>query len=436
MAWVSRMLKNDLRNADTRNKYARGYLRGRATNHSTDEMQGTTHPEMHWLSCGVRIIGKLTMSREREIANWSARFLASLSNSWRITTVFRQSPRQQQMSDLTGYCEKFLMNTLRPVRARISTPKDSEITQPHQGINEKDQYECRRRTRYEMIKSCFVTFATLTTTFIASPSLANADIYEGINHLRMNQCSTDASKTLPLSTNPDLENAALRRAEGESIGKALTDSSALFSFASVLVVGGDIKTALSRLGSRHCAKLADTGYTDVGAVFAKDRWWIVLGSKDSDSREPAEVASHPAIASDDIGEVLLNTINIARSQARYCGEKLLLAAPPVALNHRLTEAASMHAKDMANRSYFSHSSPEGDSAPERVRAAGYHFRAVGENIAAAPIDSPLLVIEGWLMSPGHCINMMGPQFSEIGMAVARRPGARIGKWVLVFGAHK
>lgn len=286
------------------------------------------------------------------------------------------------------------------------------------------------------MKSGLAPLLVLFATVIARPALANSDIYEGINHLRLNRCATDVSKRLPLAPTAELENAARRRAGGESISDALADSPTQFSSASVLVVGGDIKTALSRLGDRHCDKLADTGLTHVGAVFAKNRWWVVLGSKENESTESVEMAASPVVASADIADALLNRINAARSQDRSCGAQHLLAVPPIALSRHLTEAATLHAHDMVQRRYFAHTSPESQSVGDRVRNTGYRFRAIGENIAAVPADNPALVVEGWLKSPGHCANIMSSQFSEMGAAVARLPGSQQGKWVLVLGSRQ
>ena len=150
----------------------------------------------------------------------------------------------------------------------------------------------------------------------------------------------------------------------------------------------------------------------------------------------AEMASPPVVASEDIADALLDHINTARSQARNCGEKNFQAATPVALNASLTNAATGHAEDMIRRRYFAHTSPEGQSVADRVRATGYRFRVIGENIAVVPAENPALVVEGWLKSPGHCANIMSSQFSEIGAAVARLPGSQQGKWVLVLGSRQ
>ena len=74
---------------------------------------------------------------------------------------------------------------------------------------------------------------------------------------------------------------------------------------------------------------------------------------------------------------------------------------------------------MAAHDYFEHQDLTGRSPAQRVRAAGYGEKLVGENIAYGPksIDE---AVQGWLDSPDHCENIMDPRFSE--MAVAFAPG--------------
>ena len=111
--------------------------------------------------------------------------------------------------------------------------------------------------------------------------------------------------------------------------------------------------------------------------------------------------------------------NEARSRARRCGEEGWFdAVEPVVGSNLLALAARGHSEDMARRQYFSHTSPDGSDAAERVRAVGYEWWAVGENIAAG-YDTPEQVVQGWIDSPGHCANLMNPIFTELGVGYHR-----------------
>ena len=48
-----------------------------------------------------------------------------------------------------------------------------------------------------------------------------------------------------------------------------------------------------------------------------------------------------------------------------------------------------------------------------------------------------VAVQGWLKSPGHCANIMSPDFSEMGAAFAVNPKSSAGiYWVQVLGAAR
>jgi uncharacterized protein YkwD len=86
---------------------------------------------------------------------------------------------------------------------------------------------------------------------------------------------------------------------------------------------------------------------------------------------------------------------------------------PLTLSSQLGQAAQGHADDMANNNYFSHTGLNGSSVSDRVRATGYSYRSVGENIAAGQ-RSPSDVIQGWMNSTGHRANILNSGYTQIG----------------------
>ena len=134
------------------------------------------------------------------------------------------------------------------------------------------------------------------------------------------------------------------------------------------------------------------------------------------------------------GQVLALT-NAARAQARTCGTATYAATTPLTYSVQLEQAAQAHAADMAARNYFSHTSPEGRTAADRVTAAGYVWTQVAENIAAGQ-TTPEEVVAGWLRSAGHCANIMDPGLKDMGVGYAYAAGSRYGhSWVQNFGTH-
>jgi len=149
------------------------------------------------------------------------------------------------------------------------------------------------------------------------------------------------------------------------------------------------------------------------------------------------VAANPAITCDatqeEIKSTFLKLLNEARATPRQCGNTTHDAVDPVTWNEQLNLAASQHSIDMTTNNFFSHTGSDNSSVSDRVGATGYNWQAVGENIAAGQ-RSAQAAMDGWLKSPGHCQNIMNPNFTEIGVACDQSDSARYGAyWTNVFG---
>jgi uncharacterized protein YkwD len=124
--------------------------------------------------------------------------------------------------------------------------------------------------------------------------------------------------------------------------------------------------------------------------------------------------------------LLLELVNKARKKGCQCGDTYFGSAPALTWNDQLEKAAFDHSADMSGKKYFSHTSPNGDKAGERIRKAGYNWLMYGENIGMG-FKNETEAIESWLHSPGHCKNIMNKNYKE--MAVAR-----VGNyWTQTFG---
>lgn len=126
----------------------------------------------------------------------------------------------------------------------------------------------------------------------------------------------------------------------------------------------------------------------------------------------------PGVA--DIRDEFLAAVNQARSGSRICGNTPYSPAPPVSWSNNLAMAAYLHSEDMVLNNFFSHTGADGSSPGQRISRQGYPWRTYGENIAVGyPTVSS--VIQGWLGSEGHCMNLMNPAFTEIGAGYAIGP---------------
>jgi hypothetical protein len=83
----------------------------------------------------------------------------------------------------------------------------------------------------------------------------------------------------------------------------------------------------------------------------------------------------------------------------------------------LQQAADAHAKDMHDRSFFNHISPDGRGPWDRALAAGFCHSQVGENIAEGTnsLSSAAEVLERWKGSPEHDTNMLRPEYKYVGI---------------------
>lgn len=77
--------------------------------------------------------------------------------------------------------------------------------------------------------------------------------------------------------------------------------------------------------------------------------------------------------------------------------------------------ARAHAKDMWERKYFSHYSPEGDDLGDRLDRAGIRYSFAGENLAMAPTLAT--AHNGFMNSEGHRANILEPKFRRVGIGV-------------------
>jgi uncharacterized protein YkwD len=121
----------------------------------------------------------------------------------------------------------------------------------------------------------------------------------------------------------------------------------------------------------------------------------------------------------------LRRINAYRAAGATCGSERHEPAPPLAWSARLEQSATAHARDMAGRRTMSHSGGDGSSVSDRVARVGYNWGALGENVSAGYGSAPE-GLAGWMKSPGHCSNMMGAQFREVGVGAAHAPGDTYG----------
>lgn len=123
-----------------------------------------------------------------------------------------------------------------------------------------------------------------------------------------------------------------------------------------------------------------------------------------------------------LSQVLLRSSSVASVVATTLvdlanGDRASSGLPALTVNPLLVAAAQAKAGDMAAKSYFAHTSPEGLDPWHWFKQAGYTFRHAGENLAVDFSDSAD-VERAWMNSPKHRDNILDPKFTEIGIATA------------------
>lgn len=187
----------------------------------------------------------------------------------------------------------------------------------------------------------------------------------------------------------------------------------------------DAAAALTVLQESFCAIVLDPQFVDIG-VNQQGRDWRILLARPLMTARLGDWQAE--------GQKLLTLANAARSQARQCGGRSFAATGALLWNATLGSTAEAHSRAMANGNFFDHQDPNGRTPGDRAELAGYSGQRVGENIAAG-LDTASKVVNGWLASPGHCANLMNPQFSELGAAYANDPKSDAGiYWTALFGA--
>lgn len=254
------------------------------------------------------------------------------------------------------------------------------------------------------------------------------DLVSLINDYRATpaRCDGRASPALPpLKMNAAL--AAVRLVPGRLLQQDLVRAGYRSLQAEAIGIGGVRAPvdAMQLLQAQHCATLRDPALLDIGVAATSDGWAVIL------ARENVLV---PLPSQEDSVRAILAATNRARAAARTCGTQYFAAAPPLASNAALDQAAQAHSTEMAALRYFDHRGRDGSTVGERARRAGYVWQHIGENIASG-LRTPDDAVAGWVASPGHCANLMNAGFTDMGsgFAQSRDPETGIVFWTQVFG---
>ena len=98
-------------------------------------------------------------------------------------------------------------------------------------------------------------------------------------------------------------------------------------------------------------------------------------------------------------------------------QRVAAGVTPAGRSVELTASAVAHSDDQAIHKTMGHIGSDGSTLADRVNLSGFRWSELGENVAVgyATADD---VMTGWLASPNHRSNILKPEFTHVGVAVA------------------
>ena len=167
---------------------------------------------------------------------------------------------------------------------------------------------------------------------------------------------------------------------------------------------------------RHTGEAAPGAAGDPAATSAQ-----TTGAAPDASAQPGSTANVAATATTTPATPPPSDATIATMEARVVTlvntQRAGSGCAAVTVDSRLATAARAHAKDMASRDYFSHTTPEGKAFDTRIRDAGYNLSSAAENIAFGQ-PSAESVMDAWMASPDHRANILNCALHQIGVGLA------------------
>lgn len=138
-------------------------------------------------------------------------------------------------------------------------------------------------------------------------------------------------------------------------------------------------------------------------------------SQPADSQSDLVLSMEPkGIDTDKVAAVIHERVNTLRDTKHVQTLTYSKSAEAVAL---------AHSKDMAERGYFEHDTPEGIGPTERGQRMNSECMIIGENLAQtyySGTDETALgnhIFDQWYNSQGHYLNMYSYQYSQEGIGV-------------------
>lgn len=188
----------------------------------------------------------------------------------------------------------------------------------------------------------------------------------------------------------------------------------LVSFLLILIVALPVRPQVknditkSQIGSVLLDKTSifERNINEVFGGVINDSLTYFTVNPDSGESIPLDVDTFSLSVDEGAENDMLSKINAERKK---------LAIEPLEFRKELVPVARSHAKDMWERKYFSHVSPEGKDVGDRLQDLNISYSFAGENLALAPTTATAHT--GLMNSKGHRENILDPRFKRVGVGV-------------------
>lgn len=95
---------------------------------------------------------------------------------------------------------------------------------------------------------------------------------------------------------------------------------------------------------------------------------------------------------------------------------------PLKYSNKLAQVARNHSRDMVQRDFCEHNTPEGRSSTDRIREGKLFFLMTGENIYCVwnlmnDTDLAENIVQGWMDSPGHRASILTTEYTKAGVGL-------------------
>lgn len=213
-----------------------------------------------------------------------------------------------------------------------------------------------------------------------------------------------------------LSGAALAKAENSMESAANAAKSQVITNSLKANCSDLLKNLPCKLNVKWCAGSGNTQKPEVilpgGGLEDKDN-----AGDSSDSETPVTPGGNDRTDStENGGQTAEQGSYAAKVLSLVNAERAKQGLSALTLDQNLSAVAYAHSKDMAQRSFFSHTNPDGQSPFDRMKANGISYKTAAENIAVGQ-SSPEQVVSSWMNSEGHRKNILNGNFNKMGIGL-------------------